>query len=257
MNERAFQNADLVVSLGISMAEKVRRKGIRNSKIKIISDWADTKLIRPVEKKNNPLIERYDLKGKFVIMYSGNIGLSQDFSTILLAVKGLLDDPSLVLLFVGEGSAKGKLVSEVRTLGLNNVIFLPYQPKEMLSYSLSMGDLHLVPMKKDVTGSVVPSKVYGIMGVGRPYLAIAEPENEPVVLAKKYDIGLYANPGDVKEIESILRWAIDHKDRLEDMGKKAREIVEAEFDKSVVVEKWRTLLREVLLKGQEVNSPKS
>ena len=142
------------------------------------------------------------------------------------------------MVFIGEGANLETLKDEVRSLGLKNVLFLPYQPRDMLSFSLGMADLHIVPLKKGLAGTIVPSKVYGIMAAGRPFLAITDRGSEPARLIEEFGCGLWAAPGDRKAIAEKLSWALTHREKLEEMGKIARRIAEIRFDKNVVMKEW-------------------
>lgn len=245
-NRKALNKARLVVSLGESMEDRLRAKGVREQQIKTIPLWIDTTIIKPVAKADNPLVEKLGLKNKFIIMYSGNIGLSQDFSSILQSVATFKDRSSFYLVFIGEGAAKESLKDEVRALGLENVLFLPYQPKDLLLFSLGMADLHLVPLKKGLGGASVPGKVYAIMAVARPYLAITDRESEPARLVKEYGCGLWAAPQDIRAIAKVFSWAISHPTELERMGNIGRHIAETKFDKGIIVKEWLTALDSIV-----------
>lgn len=241
-NRKALSAARLVVSLGLSMQERLEAKGVLKKQIKTIPDWVDTSIIKPVAKIDNPLLEKFGLKNKFIIMYSGNIGLSQDFSSILESIATIKEHTSFSLVFIGEGAGKENLKKEVKRLGLENVLFLSYQPKDMLGFSLGMADLHVIPLKKGMAGASVPSKVYGILAAGRAYLAITDKESEPARLVEEYNCGLWAAPEDIRAIAKNISWALDHPYELEKMGEIGRRIAETRFDKNVVIKEWFNVL---------------
>lgn len=240
LNKKSLSAARLVVSLGLSMEDKLKSKGIPKEHIRVIPDWVDTHLLKPVLKKDNPLLEKFGLKNRFIMMYSGNIGFSQDFSSALESLLRIKDSACLV--FIGEGAGKEDLKNEAKQLGLRNILFIPYQSKDMLSFSLGMADLHLVSLKKGLAGASVPSKVYGIMATGRPYLAITDKESEPARLAKEHGCGLWAAPQDINAITHVINWAINHPDELEQMGKRGREIALKKFNKEIVIKEWLSVL---------------
>lgn len=245
-NKNAFKKALLVICLGQSMKNRIFSKGIPQERIRVIPDWVDTSTIKPVSKKDNPFLEKLGLKNKFIIMYSGNIGLTQNLSLILEAVTLIKDTHSYYLLFLGEGAAKASLKEQARSWGIENVLFLPYQPKDMLSFSLSMADLHIVSLKKGMAGVIVPSKIYGIMAVGRPYLAITDAESEAVCIAQEYGCGLWVSPDDIGKIAGSLEWALNHPVELEEMGRVARHIAQTQFDKNIVINEWLKILGTLL-----------
>jgi len=237
LNKKSLVSSNIVVPIGFTMKKKLIAKGVSEKCITVIPDWADTIFLRAIPKDENPLIERFGLNDSFVIMYSGNLGLTQDFISILHAVS--LIDQRFSLVFVGDGSGKKTIEDEAKRLGLKNVTIIPYQPYERLPYSLSMADLHLVTLKKGIAGSIVPSKVYGIMAVGRAFLVVADEENEPVYLAKTFGCGIWAEPGDIEGIRNKIQWALDNKQELARMGEIGRKLAEEKFDKRIVVEKWK------------------
>lgn len=242
LNRKALYAAKVVVTIGISMEDRLKSKGVAGERIRVIPDWVDTAKIRPVPKNDNPLLEQFKLKNKFIIMYSGNLGLSQDFSSILQALTMINEPVPFSLVFIGEGAAKEDLKANISSLGIKNVLFLPYQPQDLLSFSLSMADLHLVPLKKGVSGTIVPSKVYGVMAAARPYLAITDRKSEPARLAQEYGCGLWVAAGDTRAIAKTLSWVLNHPAELEKMGNLGRHIAETRFDKQVVIKEWFELL---------------
>lgn len=246
-NNKSLKASCFVVALGLSMKDRmVKTKGIPPEHIKVIPDWVDASKISPVLKNNNPLRERFGLKDKFVIMYSGNIGLSQDFSSILKSIATIKERTFFSLIFIGEGAGKENLKKEVKQLGLENVLFLSYQPQDTLSFSLGMADLHIIPLKKGMAGASVPSKMYGILAAGRPYLAITDKESEPARLVEEFGCGLWVSPDDIKVIAKTIGWAINHPDELEKMGRIGRQIAVTKFDKEVVTKEWFGLLESLI-----------
>lgn len=244
IHRRAIRSALLIIPLGRSMAERIRGKGIDGTPIRIIPDWANTTLIHPVPKRDNPLLKDSGLENRFIIMYSGNLGLSQDFGPILEALAKISSSLPWQLVFIGDGSGKAKLEQDVLALNLKNVLFLPYQPKEKLAFSLSLADLHLVPLQKGMSGASVPSKVYGIMAAGRPFLAVTDKGSEPARLALDFQCGFWAPPGDVEKISQAIHWSLYHTEELEEMGRRARRLAEERFDKDVVIAQWQKVLEE-------------
>lgn len=242
LNKRALCAARLVIPLGQSMEDRIIAKGVSREHIKVIPDWVDISEIKPIPKKENHLIKKFGLEGKFVVMYSGNLGLSQEFGSILRALTFIKNNDSFCLVFIGEGAGKKNLEEEVLTFGLKNVLFFPHQPYNQVSFFFSLADLHLVPLKKGLSGLIVPSKIYGIMAAGRPFLAITDAGSEPARLIKEFNCGLWSAPGDVDAIVYNFGWAFQHPDELEKMGQRARQLAEARFDKNKVIKEWVDLL---------------
>jgi len=238
----AFNSSLAIVPLGVNMGNRLIVKGVAKEKIRVISDWVDTNIIKPVPKEQNPLLDKFGLKGKFVIMYSGNIGLTQDLDLILKVAADFKARSSVFFIFAGEGAAKENLKRLAAALAINNILFLPYQPIDMLSYSLSMADLHIISFKKCLSAAIVPSKMYGIMSTGRPYLIVGDQESEPARIARDFQCGLWAQAGDIEAITKSIAWSYDHQPELTQMGINGRRVAEEKFAKDVVIKEWLNLL---------------
>ncbi len=167
-----FSAADRVVSIGRDMDRRLIEIGVRDDRIVTIHDWADGKLVRPLTQAS-PFRAEHGWANRFVVMHSGNVGLSQDLDTVLDAAAILQDEP-VVFVIIGDGASKSRLEQRGIDLRLTNVDFLPYQDKADLSESLGAADVHLVTLKKGLAGYIVPSKVYGILAAGKPFIAAVE-----------------------------------------------------------------------------------
>jgi glycosyltransferase involved in cell wall biosynthesis len=171
-------------------------------------------------------------------MYSGNFGLSQQLETVVEAAGHFRTDPRILFLLVGEGVRKPWLQEQVRNLELRNVELRPYLPKERLAESLSAADLHLVTLLGTATGASVPSKIYGILAVGRPFVAMMEKDAEAAVLAEKERVGFVAAPGSSEDLARAIREAASIPAELKAMGIRARGLAEELFDRKIVARKF-------------------
>jgi colanic acid biosynthesis glycosyl transferase WcaI len=201
--------------------------------------------IRPLE--SNPF--RRHLGEKFVVMYSGNIGLSQQLEAVLEAAGGLRDDQRILFAIIGEGARRKWLEERARAMGLPNVIFLPYQPQENLGESLSAADLHLIPLAPGAAGCLVPSKIYGILAAGRPFIAMMEESAEVAQIAREDGVGFVVQPGDVDALVRAIREAVDAPERLKQMGMRARRLAELRFDRIKVTSRFGSVLASVAMEN--------
>lgn len=246
LNRMALNSSCKVVCLGESMQQELRLKGVKSGDLLVIYDWVDTAMINPVAKEDNYLLKELNLKGSFVILYSGNLGLAQDFTSFLESACKIQERMSFSIVFIGDGAGKRRLQEKVVALGLKNVLFLPYQSKENLSISLSMADLHLVPLAKGMAGAIVPSKVYGIMAAGRPFLAICDAESEPALIIKEFGCGLWVDPGNHKSVAESIIWAMDNPLAIKEMGLSGRKLAEEAFSKNILIKQWFKLLEKMV-----------
>lgn len=237
-NDVAYASADQVIVLGEDMRRRVLSKGVPAAKVVVVANSVDCQKMRPVEP--NPFREQWG--DRFIVMYSGNLGLSQQLETVLEAADRLRQDKRILFLLVGEGARKNWLKERTHFLGLPNVEFCPYQPKSRLAESLSAADLHLIPLLRGATGAIVPSKVYGILAVGRPYVAIMDDTAEAARLARDHSVGFVVSPGDAEGLTETIKRASLDPDDLRLKGLRARRLAEEQFERKIIARKYSEVL---------------
>jgi colanic acid biosynthesis glycosyl transferase WcaI len=230
------------VVVGERMAARLSALNIEKERIRIIANWADDN-IAPVRSAANPLRASWALQDRFVIGYSGNLGRAHETNTLLHAICELEGHGAPIeWLFIGGGVLYRKLEEEIERGHLKSVQFRPYQPREHLAESLSAADVHLVSLKPELEGLIVPSKFYGIAAAGRPTIFIGDRDGEIARLIARHDCGRTVAMGDGAALtQTILELAGDLAN-CRRMGERARRAFEAEFSKSIAVTKWRSLL---------------
>jgi glycosyltransferase involved in cell wall biosynthesis len=237
VNRFLTRRAAMNIALGETMRQRlIEDKGAPPERTTIVADWADTSAMTPGPREN-AFSAAHGLTGKFVVMHSGNLGLAQSLETIVEAAARLREEPAIQFVFQGDGVKKPDLEQQVRSLGLTNVLFLPYQPKERLAESFASADLFVVSLQAGLAGYIVPSKLYGILAAGRPYVAAVEPACEVATLTVRHDCGAIAAPGDS---DSLARAILDfYRDpaRTARSGRNARAL-SASFDRRRQVEAY-------------------
>jgi hypothetical protein len=187
------RKADLVVALGEAMRRMlIEGKGADPAKTIVIPDWADGSAIAPGSKENRFSLP-HGLADKFVVMHSANIGLSQGLETLVEAAGELCGVPDLEVVFQGEG-VQPALEEQAGRLGLPNVRFLAFAPKERLGESFAAADAFVISLKAGMAGYIVPTKLHGIRAAGRPYVAAVEDTSEVAAITARYECGLVVPP---------------------------------------------------------------
>lgn len=256
------RHSDLVITVGRDLVETLKKR-FKNNKVPkhtMINNWIDEKEVYPLPEDHPKVLEfkkKYGLEDKFVIMYSGNIGLYYDLEKLIKVLKQFrkgytlkgvyekgprtADGREVVFAFVGAGSILDKLVMYAKRHHFENVIFIPYQDKADLIYSLNAGDVHWCVNAKGIKGVSCPSKAYGIMGVGKPIIGVLEEGSEVRMLIDEIGCGKCCEPGDYVEVADIIRWYIENADSgLEkEMGMKGRMYLERNLTKDVSVGKYK------------------
>ncbi|HIE97517.1 MAG TPA: glycosyltransferase, partial [Fuerstia sp.] len=192
-----------------------------------------------------------------VVMYSGNLGLTQRLEEFVEAATILQEDSRIQFVFIGQGARKQDLQQRVESLGLNNVLFCDYQPLDELPHSLSAGDLHLVSLTAELSRCLMPSKLYGILAAGRPFLTNAPKTSELYEVTKSNNVGFTVEAGSPSAIAEAVRTAANDGVGLAEMGQRARYLAEERYSKTMSVTAFANTLRDVVheSRGYPVPAP--
>ncbi|MCH2213147.1 MAG: FkbM family methyltransferase [Fuerstiella sp.] len=239
-----YRRCSRMIVLSKDMKQLLLESEIPDESVSIIPNWADTQQIVPVESSNR-FRRKFRLEKKFVAMYSGNLGLTQNLEEFVEAAAILQDDTEIQFVFVGQGARKKTLQQQTESLGLSNILFCDYQPIEELSHSLSAADLHLLPLTAGLSRCLMPSKLYGILAAGRPFLTNAPETSELFELTKSHHVGFTVEAGCPSAIAEAVRTAKTDRATLKNMGQRARQLAEDRFTKTLSVSAFAKSLQEV------------
>jgi colanic acid biosynthesis glycosyl transferase WcaI len=232
LRDGSLRSAACNVVLGERMAERVRERGVSSARIKVIPNWSDGSAITPLARNANPLRDQWGLANKFVVMYSGNMGRAHELGPVVEAV------------LIGDGAGRAALERDVAAKGLSNVLFKPYQPREQLRYSLTLGDVHLASLKPELEGLIVPSKAYGIFAAGRPMIFMGASDGELGRLLVDCECGDVIPSGDGRALASSILRLMEDSSLSFSMGARARELFDRRFSKVVALAAWESALKE-------------
>lgn len=237
------RRADKVIVVGRDMQETLRNR-FNNKKVPcntFINNWINEKEIYPLQEDNEKVMafkKKYGLDGKTVIMYSGNIGLYYDLENLIKVIGKFKDREDVIFAFIGEGTVKQILVDYVEEHNLENVKFIPYQPKEDLIYSLNAGDIHWVVNAKGIKGVSVPSKLYGVMAAGKTVLGVLEEGSEARLIIEDCKCGVCIEPGKYDEVYKKLKDIIDNIKEYKSIGMSGKDYVDRFIKKDVAIGKY-------------------
>jgi glycosyltransferase involved in cell wall biosynthesis len=178
-------------------------------------------------------------------MHSGNMGLSQNLDTVIEAASRLRDLPDLKVVFQGDGVKKADLQAQAAALGLSNVVFLPYASKDRLGETFAAADVFIISLQRGMAGYIVPSKLYGILAAGRPYIATVEESCEVASITRGCDCGLVAEPGSADALAARIRELHADAQLTKRLGANAR-VAGLRFDRVTQVQRYAALLSEVV-----------
>ena len=243
--------SDCVILVGNDMSETLKQRfiGKKVPNHAVINNWTNEQEVVPIDKSNEH-IERFlkdnKLEDKFIIMYSGNVGLYYDLENIIKVTEHFREKKDLAFVFIGEGAVKKDMQEFVCNNKISNVHFLPYQPKEFIKYSLNAADVHLVVNQKGIKGVSVPSKIYGVMAAGKPILGVLEQGSEAQMLIEKSNSGIVVEPQDYDGIiQTINQFYQMEKDKVKELGHNGRKYLDKNLKREISINKYRNLLKEI------------
>jgi colanic acid biosynthesis glycosyl transferase WcaI len=219
-----LRHSAVVHALAENFVDHLRYRVNPATRILVLLPWIDTDFIKPLVRQNDFAIE-YGLCERFVVMYAGNLGLSQGLEYILSAARKLADQKNVQFVFVGDGPNLDNLVAQVQEFRLENVRFIPFQSRERLPEVLATADVSLVSLQTEIGDVSIPSKTFPILASGRPLLAFAGESSSIWKLVKESKAGWCVPFGEVSALaESIL--SLERNPALcQQMGANARSYV--------------------------------
>lgn len=251
LDKFSCRRSDLVVTVGRDLVETLEQRfeGEAVPNHVMINNWMDEKEVYPLPPEHEKVVafrERYGLQDKFVIMYSGNIGLYYDLEKLMTVIEAFkpgtraADGREAAFVFVGGGAVLDNLRIYAKEHGMRNVKFIPYQDKAELNYSLNAADVHWCVNAKGIKGTSCPSKWYGIASAAKPILGVLERGSEIRMLIEEIGCGLVCEPEAYGEMEQNIQWFLDHASsgELQAMGWRGRAYLEKNLTKDVSIQKY-------------------
>lgn len=241
----AYRTATKISIIADQFAQNLIKKGVPVEKLVTIPNWVDTEFICPLPKEPNYFRTNYQLEGKFVLMYSGNIGLTQGLETVVKAAKLLVHVPDLVVVIVGEEKAIGRLLKFAQDLGANNVVVAPFQPRERLPEMLAAMDVGLVIQKQNVIAFNMPSKIQPILASGRPIIASVPLNGTAADVVRSSGGGLVVPPEDVNALAGAMWELYKHQEKAESLGEYGRKYALEHYSFQQALDTYENLFFEV------------
>lgn len=252
INRQIWLNAKGIVVLSPGMKQQVTAICPQIAdKISVIHSWSDPEVIVPIAKQENWFAWKYDLVKKFTVLYSGNMGRCHDIETILEAAKHLQDEP-VQFVFIGSGAKRDDAIQQVKQFGLKNFLFLPYQDKQVLPYSLTACDLSLVSVDASTENLVVPSKLYSALASGRPVAVICSQYSYLKQLIAEAQCGSTFDNGDSHSLAQFIRLLIHDQQLGQRMGRAGRQYLRSHFTPRIISQQYLEVLQQVILADEVI-----
>lgn len=244
-NRNLYKQCDAVITIGEVMKAKILQHN-PNLKIHVIPYHANSEIIKPIPKEENKFVKAYGLENKTVIMYSGKMGFGHGFNEILAVAKELQVFSQISFVFIGHGEAFKEIQEYVAKNNLSNCLVLPYQPIEMLPFSLGAADVSLITIKEKTDGLFLPSKVYDAMSSGSAIICISGGNNDVAQLVQKESLGENVLTNNIDMLKTAVLKFVNDEDYLMKCQKNSREIAIRDYAIDVVKNQYDVLFEEIL-----------
>jgi colanic acid biosynthesis glycosyl transferase WcaI len=241
LEKAVYRKARKVTVISEGFKENLARKGVCAGKVEIIYNWIDASEIVPQPRKNDFSL-RQGLNGKFVVLYSGTIGIISGAEIMLECAQSLKKHPDIVFLMVGEGVVKDRIREAALKRGLDNIQMLPFQPREILSQVLSSADLAVLTLQKNRGQSSVPSKLLGYLAAARPVAASLDQDSDTARFINRAGCGLCVPAEDAKSLTEAILTLYRDPDRRMKLGKSGREFLLKYCDRKAATSRYRELM---------------
>jgi len=241
LERRSYKNADkIIVHSEGNKKFMAQRKQIPQDKICTLYNWID---INPYTQVNGAGLfrEKYGLKNKFIFLFAGVIGPSQNLDLLVRVANVVKDRPDIVFLLVGDGMEKDRLTRIVKEYGLKNVIFKPFVPKEEYPGLVKDADVGLVCLSSKNRTPVVPGKILGYMAASIPVVAFLNKESDGHTLIKEAQCGYSEISDDYKKALDLIVKIYNERDKLKKYGENGFRYVSAHFEKNVCIDNLEKL----------------
>lgn len=243
LNRKALGSARLVFVLGRDMAALcLNRYSLNAEKLHYTPHWSPVLFPKGVAAESTMLWKKLGCKHEFVVQYSGNMGLWHDINCIIQAAELLRQDSRIKFLMIGRGMRRAAAEQLSLDRGLQNVIWLPFQPLELLADSLACCHAALISQRAGLEGVAVPCKLYGILAAGRAVLAQVPAESETALVVREEDCGLVIPPGDAQALANAVRELADDRDRTAAMGKNGYEACLSKYSLGIAATRFKQIL---------------
>lgn len=240
-----YARSRVIVVISERFRRRLLAKGVADQKLCVIPNFVDTKFMQPGERYND-FSNTHNLDKSFVVLYAGNIGLTQGFETILNAAKQLEHIPNLRFVIVGDGARRPWLETQIAQEKLPNISLLPYQPRSVVPQIYASSDLCLVPLKQGTAQGTFPSKIYTIMAAGRPVIASADLDSELAWVVKDANCGWPVPPDNADALAKAIEQAYNNPKSTLQKGNNGRNYVVTHHSLKVVAQQYHQLIQQIV-----------
>jgi len=242
----AYKTASKISVIADGFTKNLLTKNVPSEKIIEIPNWVDVSFIKPLPKNHNYFRQENHLEGKFVVLYSGNIALTQPLETLIDAAVHLVDIPEIQVVIVGKKEALERLEKYRQQQGASNVLLLPFQPREKLPEMLAAADVGMVMQKHNVISFNMPSKIQVLLASGRAIIASVPADGTAARAIERSGGGLVVTPEDPEALATAILKLYKNPDLATILGEKGRQYAEENYAFEKTLDQYEKLFSQVV-----------
>lgn len=238
LQKPCYRIADVILVLSEDMKQKVIEQGANGDRVHIVPAWYDVSNTREIPWEENRFVKKYGIDhDHFYVQFAGTIGYIFDYEAVLELAKRLIDTPQIVIQIIGDGAVKDKFVSEAKKQQLDNIVFYPLQPVDLVPDVYSTCDVCIIPLKKGVIGNGVPSKAPILMACNRVIVNSVEVDSQYAQMFKDNEMGFSVDNSDYDGFANAIRTLYLSPDEKLEMAKNANQFGKEQYssDKSIAL----------------------
>lgn len=240
-NSYNYPKIDKMITLGNIMADCINRELKHAIGIDVIPVPADTERLRPIDKKDNRFISEHNLENKFIILYSGKMGLGHNIELILEASVLLKDIRDIHFVFIGSGQKYETVASFIAMRNPQNVSLFPLQPDDIFPYSIACGDVGVVTQEQSMAHLFMPSKTYSMMACGEAIIGVSSEHDDLSELIRNNNIGYCVMDNSAETLAHCIRRLYDDSSLLKKMKTNSRRTAVEKYNIDIVVKNYEVL----------------
>jgi colanic acid biosynthesis glycosyl transferase WcaI len=241
----AYKIATKISVIADGFTKNLVNKGVSLDKIVEIPNWVDVNFIKPLPKDNNDFRTENQLENKFVVMYSGNIALTQPLEILIDAAKRLQHIPDLAFVIVGKIDALARLARYCEQQGVKNVVLRPFEPREKLPQMLAAADVAMVMQKHNVISFNMPSKIQVLLASGRAIIASVPDTGTAARAIEKSGGGIVVPPEDPDALAKAILELYSDPDKVKILGERGREYAEQYYAFEFALDSYEQLFSRI------------
>jgi glycosyltransferase involved in cell wall biosynthesis len=242
-NNYSYPQIDRMLTIGQVVSESLNRDLKKKVHVSVLPISVDTDRIKPIAKDKNPFVIEYNLTDKFVVLYSGKMGMGHNIELILEASLLLCDYSDVKFVFIGEGPKFDVVKRHVLKYSSKNILLLPTQPEDIFPFSIACGDIGIVSQESEMAHLFMPSKTYSMLACGEAIIGIGSSHDDLKMLIEENKIGFSVVDNQASSIANDIKFLYDNRDLLNRMKETSRKLVESHYSIKVVENKYAELFK--------------